>query len=54
MAGTYGYIAPEVAASGTFTEKTDVFAFGAVVLEVVCGRRALESDVTEDKMILLN
>jgi serine/threonine protein kinase len=54
MGGTYGYIAPEVAASGTFTEKTNVLSFGAVVLEVVCGRRALQSDVPEDKMILVN
>ncbi|KAG0578525.1 hypothetical protein KC19_4G029800 [Ceratodon purpureus] len=41
VAGTFGYIAPE-AVGGKFTDKTDVFAFGAVALEVACGRRALD------------
>jgi serine/threonine protein kinase len=54
VAGTYGYIAPEVAASRKFTEKTDVYSFGAVVLEVACGRKALAADVPEDDMILVN
>ncbi|BFI28068.1 hypothetical protein MPTK2_2g90100P [Marchantia polymorpha subsp. ruderalis] len=40
IAGTFGYIAPEVAGSGKFTDKTDVYAFGAVALEIACGRPA--------------
>ncbi|BBN10154.1 protein MpRLK-Pelle_L-LEC15 [Marchantia polymorpha subsp. ruderalis] len=40
IAGTIGYIAPEVAGSGKFTDKTDVYAFGAVALEIACGRPA--------------
>ncbi|BBN10153.1 protein MpRLK-Pelle_L-LEC14 [Marchantia polymorpha subsp. ruderalis] len=39
-AGTLGYIAPEVACSGKFTDKTDVYAFGAVALVIACGRPA--------------
>nr|AMH40473.1 L-type lectin-domain containing receptor kinase 1 [Pohlia nutans] len=39
VAGTYGYIAPE-AVGGKFTDKTDVYAFGAVALEIACGRKA--------------
>ncbi|KAG6548813.1 hypothetical protein Mapa_009574 [Marchantia paleacea] len=42
VAGTYGYIAPEAAITGRFTTKTDVFAFGAVALEIACGRKAFD------------
>ncbi|CAL9078495.1 unnamed protein product [Musa textilis] len=37
--GTLGYIAPECFHTGKATRESDVFGFGAVVLEVVCGRR---------------
>ncbi|KAG0602691.1 hypothetical protein M758_10G033400 [Ceratodon purpureus] len=51
IAGTYGYIAPE-ATGGRFTDKTDVFAFGAVVLEIACGRRALDVKSEEDMILV--
>jgi serine/threonine protein kinase len=37
--GTLGYIAPECFHTGRATRESDVFGFGAVVLEIVCGRR---------------
>ena len=37
--GTMGYIAPECFHTGKATRQTDVFSFGAVLLEVVCGER---------------
>ncbi|PKA47357.1 putative L-type lectin-domain containing receptor kinase S.5 [Apostasia shenzhenica] len=37
--GTVGYIAPECFHTSKATRESDVFAFGAVVLEVVAGRR---------------
>ncbi|WOL14835.1 L-type lectin-domain containing receptor kinase VIII.1-like [Canna indica] len=43
-AGTMGYLAPEYLLTGRATEKTDVFSFGAVVLEVACGRRPIDGD----------
>ncbi|XP_031269212.1 probable L-type lectin-domain containing receptor kinase S.5 [Pistacia vera] len=36
--GTKGYVAPECFHTGKATTESDVFGFGAVVLEVVCGR----------------
>ncbi|KAF8405685.1 hypothetical protein HHK36_007762 [Tetracentron sinense] len=42
VAGTHGYLAPEYALYGHLTEKNDVYSFGVVVLEIMCGRKALE------------
>ncbi|KAF8757347.1 hypothetical protein HU200_010862 [Digitaria exilis] len=39
--GTLGYIAPEMSKTGKATTSTDVFAFGAFLLEVACGRRPM-------------
>ncbi|THU48040.1 hypothetical protein C4D60_Mb09t22030 [Musa balbisiana] len=41
VVGTRGYIASECCITHKFTRESDVYAFGAVVLEVVCGRRPL-------------
>lgn len=32
-------MAPEYAIEGKFSEKSDVFSFGVMMLELVCGRR---------------
>ncbi|XP_022632186.1 cysteine-rich receptor-like protein kinase 25 isoform X3 [Vigna radiata var. radiata] len=37
--GTYGYMAPEYAMEGLFSGKSDVFSFGVIVLEIICGRK---------------
>ncbi|PHT56052.1 G-type lectin S-receptor-like serine/threonine-protein kinase [Capsicum baccatum] len=42
IAGTYGYLSPEYALEGVFSIKSDVFAFGVVVLEIISGKRNLE------------
>ncbi|KOM34090.1 hypothetical protein LR48_Vigan02g024000 [Vigna angularis] len=39
IAGTPGYMAPETFLIGRATVETDVYAFGVLVLEVVCGKR---------------
>ncbi|KAL1340999.1 hypothetical protein HN51_027499 [Arachis hypogaea] len=39
IAGTPGYMSPETFLIGRATVETDVYAFGVLVLEVVCGRR---------------
>ncbi|KAL9398729.1 hypothetical protein Peur_007690 [Populus x canadensis] len=42
VVGTLGYLAPEHARTGKATTSTDVFAFGAFVLEVASGRRPIQ------------
>lgn len=39
IAGTLGYMAPEYITRGKLTEKADVYSFGVLVIEVVCGRK---------------
>ncbi|KAH7673635.1 Non-specific serine/threonine protein kinase protein [Dioscorea alata] len=53
VAGTMGYIAPELARTGRPTTLTDVFAFGVFVLEVACGRRPIDFQVKGDNQIVL-
>ncbi|WCJ33106.1 Leucine-rich repeat receptor-like protein kinase family protein [Euphorbia peplus] len=38
IAGTYGYIAPELAYTMVVTEKCDVYSFGVVALEILMGK----------------
>ncbi|KAK0578598.1 hypothetical protein LWI29_013021 [Acer saccharum] len=35
VVGTYGYMSPEYAMEGRFSEKSDVFSFGVLLLEIV-------------------
>ncbi|KAL2337292.1 hypothetical protein Fmac_011738 [Flemingia macrophylla] len=37
--GTYGYMAPEYAMEGLYSVKSDVFSFGVLLLEIICGKR---------------
>ncbi|KAL7084373.1 hypothetical protein ACP275_14G220100 [Erythranthe tilingii] len=40
IVGTYGYMSPEYAMHGQFSVRSDVFSFGVLVLEIICGRRS--------------
>ncbi|XP_056172195.1 L-type lectin-domain containing receptor kinase IV.1-like [Syzygium oleosum] len=50
--GTLGYLAPEQMRTGKATRSTDVFAFGAFLLEVACGRRPIKHGDTEDVLLV--
>lgn len=50
--GTIGYMALELTSTGTST-KTDVYAFGAFMLEVTCGRRPFDPEMPVEKRNLV-
>lgn len=52
LAGTHGYMAPEMAYTLKITEKSDVYSFGVVLLELVTGRRPVEDDFGEGRNIV--
>nr|XP_048323628.1 proline-rich receptor-like protein kinase PERK1 isoform X2 [Ziziphus jujuba var. spinosa]XP_048323629.1 proline-rich receptor-like protein kinase PERK1 isoform X2 [Ziziphus jujuba var. spinosa] len=39
--GTFGYLVPEYASSGKLTDRSDVFSFGVVLLELITGRQPI-------------
>ncbi|KAI3914712.1 hypothetical protein MKW92_021886 [Papaver armeniacum] len=39
VAGTFGYMSPEYVIEGRFSEKSDVFSFGVLLLEIVSGKK---------------
>jgi serine/threonine protein kinase len=53
MAGTLGYMAPEMSHTGKATKESDVYSFGILMLEVVCGRRPLDFDATRAEDVVL-
>ncbi|CAK8541705.1 unnamed protein product [Lathyrus sativus] len=54
LVGTVGYLAPEHTRTGKATKFSDVFAFGAFLLEVVCGRRPIDHVGENESVILVD
>ncbi|KAF8702174.1 hypothetical protein HU200_033065 [Digitaria exilis] len=53
MRGTPGYLAPEWLTS-QITEKVDIYSFGVVVIEVLCGRKNIDTSQPEESIQLIN
>ncbi|CAN6458281.1 unnamed protein product [Victoria cruziana] len=51
--GTYGYCAPEYASTGQLTVKSDIYSFGVVLLELITGRRAVDTTKHADEQNLV-
>ncbi|VVA94733.1 unnamed protein product [Arabis nemorensis] len=52
VAGTLGYISPELSRTGKASTNSDVYAFGVVMLEITCGRKPILSRASQSKMVL--
>nr|XP_043612016.1 probable serine/threonine-protein kinase PBL7 [Erigeron canadensis] len=50
--GTKGYMDPEVVKTGGFTHKSDIYSFGIVLFEIMCGRKAFDPKADDDDMFL--
>ncbi|KAK8679301.1 hypothetical protein V6N13_144757 [Hibiscus sabdariffa] len=48
---TLWYLAPEYASSGKLTDKSDVFSFGVMLLELITGHRPVGSSLMEDSLV---
>ncbi|KAL0717750.1 hypothetical protein Bca4012_067072 [Brassica carinata] len=52
--GTYGYSAPEYTRGGNLTTRSDVYSFGVVLLELITGRKALDTTKPNDEQNLVS
>ncbi|XVE79539.1 hypothetical protein DITRI_Ditri14bG0066700 [Diplodiscus trichospermus] len=54
LVGTLGYMDPELTRTGRATKSADVFAFGAFLLEVACGRKPFDTNLPPEEIFLVD
>src|SRR5260370_823302 len=50
VVGTVGYMAPEQVRGGAADARSDIFAFGVILYEMLTGRRAFQKDTSAETM----
>ncbi|OMP01979.1 hypothetical protein COLO4_11440 [Corchorus olitorius] len=51
--GTFGYVAPEYASTGMLNERSDVYSFGILIMEILSGRNPVDYSRPPDEVNLI-
>ncbi|KAK2657494.1 hypothetical protein Ddye_010546 [Dipteronia dyeriana] len=52
--GTFGYVAPEYASTGMLNEKSDIYGFGILIMEVISGRNPVDYSRPSEEVNLVD
>ncbi|XP_061342097.1 probable serine/threonine-protein kinase At1g01540 [Gastrolobium bilobum] len=52
--GTFGYVAPEYASTGMLNERSDVYSFGILIMEVITGRNPVDYSLPPEEVNLVD
>ncbi|XP_057962573.1 probable serine/threonine-protein kinase At1g01540 isoform X2 [Malania oleifera] len=52
--GTFGYVAPEYASTGMLNDRSDVYSFGILIMEIISGRNPVDYSRPPDEVNLVD